>query len=455
MIKVTELDYKTRNILDDSFDDHDFVDTYDYNNEEEEECFEEEETEKDIENDVDDTPVDDDEIGDMQDESEEKDPSVKIEYGSVRGVRTYTDEEFDLEKANRMFYEGDEHDQMEALLYAQYYSRKMKRCKDAHNFIMTILTKNGNCCKSPAVYEQAQTSFYYFFRTYVLKQCQQFADRRMIPVHERDDFIAEALQTCHTYIFKALPGYDVDSGYALTTYFQPFIKDALTTWESQRKGRSSKSTMRTDAAVVNAQKELLEEGITPTAVLVAHRSHKKVEETRNSMSRIKAENTMVSSEANALTVGAHSQSTFIDPDKSYLKSEQTNMLIEGLKSLRPDYRKVLCYTLGVEFDEANNRIIDSENDALPIKKIAELMNLDTGEVKAMQVAAKRQFKTYVDTHNEVTLSENKTKDNFLHDRHMIFSSTKEDEDMMEIIGEIISISDETSADDSDVNEDLV
>lgn len=68
--------------------------------------------------------------------------------------------------------------------------------------------------------------------------------------------------------------------------------------------------MRTDAAIVNAQKELMAEGITPTPVLVALRTKRKVEETSNSMARIKAENTMISKEANDLMVSGKKQDTF-------------------------------------------------------------------------------------------------------------------------------------------------
>ena len=451
-MKHTDMYQKTASSIEDSFDDHDFVDTYDYNNEEEEEEPIVEENEKLDDPDLamdDDMDTPEEMVGDLDEATSTGfAPEEKREYGSVKGIRHYTDPDFVVEKARKLFYEGDEKDQIEALLYAQYYARRTWNAKPAHSFIMRILTKDVDKCSSHDVYEQAQMSFYYFFRTYLLRECQKFADRRMIEPSQREEFISEALQTCHSYVFKALPGYDVDSGYAVSTYFQPFIKDALTNWESLRKGRSSKSTMRTDAAVANAQKELLEEGIIPTPVLVALRSHKKVEETKNSMSRIKAENTMVSKEANELVVGSKKQTTFLEPDKSFIQSERTAALIEALKTLRPDQRKVFCYTLGIEYDEVHNRILDTNQEHLSLKQVSLRMNLDIGEVKALQVSAKRQLARAIRKYTDAVEPETVvSKDTFLHDRHMIFSSTKEDDDMMEIIGEITSISDSSTAAD--------
>lgn len=89
------------------------------------------------------------------------------------------------------------------------------------------------------------------------------------------------------------------------------------------------------------QKELMAEGITPTPVLVALRTKRKVEETSNSMARIKAENTMISKEANDLMVSGKKQDTFLDPDKSVVQSEMTGKLIEALQTLNQDQRRVL------------------------------------------------------------------------------------------------------------------
>lgn len=454
MSKASEIYRKTMETMEDSYDDKDYVDSYDY-----EDATDPDETglhdiEDETDLDLSDFDEEDEFVGDLDEDvnentdpvlgaREREHPEIKFELGSVNGFRNYTDPFFDEEKARKLFYEGDENDQMEALLYAQYYARKTKNCKSSHMFIMRILTKDSAYCKSPAVYEEAQTSFYYFFRTYLLRECQKFADSRDIPQNERVDFIDEALQTCHAYVFRTLPNYDVDSGFAISTYFQPFIKDALTSWESIRKGRSSKSTMRTDAAVVNAQKELMAEGITPTPVLVALRTKRKVEETSNSMARIKAENTMISKEANDLMMSGKKQDTFLEPDKSVVQSEMTEKLIGALQMLSPDQRKIICYGLGIEYDEHNNEITDSDCEKMTLKQIALKMGMDIGEVKALQVSAKRKLertmRSYMDG-DEIDEKKNRN-DSLLRDRHMIFSSSKGDEDMMEIIGEIDKIED--------------
>lgn len=464
MSKANELYRKAMEDMEESYDDKDFVDTYDY----EEENKEDDESDMhEVEDEIEESGLDeldkeDEFVGDLDDdeptsgidvsdskmkakEARKLRPEVKFEPGSVYGIRHYTDRHFDEEKARKLFYEGNESDQIEALLYAQFFARKTYNCRQSHMFIMRILTKDVALCKSPAVYEQAQYSFYYFFRTYLLRECQKFADSRDISQSERQEYVDEALQTCHAYVFKALPKYDVDSGFAISTYFQPFIKDALTSWESIRKGRTSKSTMRTDAAIVNAQKELMAEGITPTPVLVALRTKRKVEETSNSMARIKAENTMISKEANDLMVSGKKQDTFLDPDKSVVQSEMTGKLIEALQTLNQDQRRVLCYTLGIAYDESQNVITDSSVEKMSLKQISNLMKMDVGEVKALQVSAKRQLESimrrYMDG-NEV--DDNATKnDTLLRDRHMIFSSSKGDDEMMEIIGEIDNVSDGT------------
>ena len=452
MSKASELYHKAMADMEESYDDQDFMDTLDYENEEEdadEITMHEEDTDEDTDLETE-LNMDDEFVGDLDDENEkegsvQRDPSVKQEYGSVKGIRNYKDRYFDEEKAKKWFYEGTEKDQIEALLYAQFYARKTSNCKQSHMFIMRILTKDASVCKSQAVYEQAQMSFYYFFRTYLLRECQKFADSRDIPQSERSDFIDEALQTCHAFVFRALPKYDVDSGFAISTYFQPFIKDALTSWESLRKGRSSKSTMRTDAAIVNAQKELIAEGITPTPVLVSLRTRRKLEETSNSMARIKAENTMISKEQHDMMVSRKKQNTFLEPDDCIVQAEMTSKLIEALLSLKPDERQVLCYTLGINFDEYKNQITDSNLEKMSIKQISEKMNFDVGEIKALQVSAKRNMeramRSYLD--GDKTDSVHEEKDTLLKDRHMIFSTSKEDDDIMELIGEIDQVSDGT------------
>lgn len=450
MSKSSEIYRKSMEDMEDSYDDKDYIDTYDYGSDSE--CDENESdmhTEEDEESiDVEEMSEEDEFVGDLDENSEsgtktKSKQNVKFEYGSVYGIRNYSDKLFDENKARKLFYEGDEKDQIEALLYAQFYARRTSNCKPAHMFIMRILTKDAYLCKSFAVYEQAQMSFYYFFRTYLLRECQKFVDIRDIPQSERMDFIDDALQTCHAYVFKALPKYDVDSGFAISTYFQPFIKDALTSWESTKKGRSSKSTMRTDAAIVNAQKELIAEGITPTPVLVALRTRRKVEETSNSMARIKAENTMISKEANDVMVSGKKQDTFLEPDKSIVQSEMTGKLIEALQSLNADQRQILCYTLGIDYDEHSNLIIDSGHEKMSVKQIANKLGLDVGEAKALQVSAKRRLENIMRNYMNGADTEGKheEKDSILRDRHMIFSSSKGDDDMMEIIGEIDKITD--------------
>ena len=160
------------------------------------------------------------------------------------------------------------------------------------------------------------------------------------------------------------------------------------------------------------------------------------------MARIKAENTMISKEANDLMVSGKKQDTFLDPDKSVVQSEMTGKLIEALQTLNQDQRRVLCYTLGIACDESQNVITDSSVEKMSLKQISNLMKMDVGEV---QVSAKRQLESimrrYMDG-NEV--DDNATKnDTLLRDRHMIFSSSKGDDEMMEIIGEIDNVSDGT------------
>lgn len=455
MGKIDELYSKTMEHIEDSFDDKDFIDIYGYEDDSEtEESYMCEVNSDDDSINIDECECEseDEFIDDLEETSSQNlnaktqpDLSVKIEPGSVYGIRNYTDKQFDEEKARKMFYEGNEKDQIEALLYAQFYARKLRNCKPAHMFIMRILTKDVGLCKSTAVYEQAQYSFYYFFRTYLLRECQRFASSRNIPQNERADFIDEALQNCHAYVFKALPKYDVDSGFAISTYFQPFIKDALTSWESLRKGRTSKSTMRTDAAIVNAQKELMAEGITPTPVLVALRTRRKVEETSNSMARIKAENTMVSKEANDLILIGKKQDTFLEPDKNIIRSEMTETLITALQLLNPVQTQILCYTLGIEYDKEQNAIIDSECGKIPLKQIATRMGIDVGEAKALQVSAKRHLEKAMRSYMSGTDNEGckEGNDTLLRGRHIIFSSAKGDDDMMEIIGEIDKVTDGT------------
>ena len=445
MVKTKDSNFTE--LVEDSYDDVDYVDACNYYDKEDDENtdldrFYDTRNEKE-----EDSEEGNDDYEDIDDPSEitghKYEKTATVEYGSVKGIREYADETFDEEKARKWFYEGNEKDQIESLLYAQYFARSKRVCRAAHAFIMRILTKDKDFCKSQTVYECAQTSFYYFFRTYLLRECQKFAESRNVAPGDRHDYIEEAMQNCLVFVYSALPKYDVDSGFAVSTYFQPFIKDALTSFESIKKGRSSKSTMRTDAVIVNAQKELLAEGIIPTPVFVALRTKRKVEETANSMARIKAENTMISKDANELIISGKKQDTFLEPDKSVIQEEQTEELMNALRSLNPDQRTVLCYTLGIEYDEQNHMIVYSDDGKLSLKQIAEKMDLDIGEVKALHVQAKRELETkmrsYMRADDEDVASSK--KDTFLKDRHMIFSYSKEDTDMMEFIGDIDKIED--------------
>ena len=83
----------------------------------------------------------------------------------------------------------------------------------------------------------------------------------------------------------------------------------------------------------------------------------------------------------------------MDPDKSVVQSEMTGKLIEALQTLNQDQRRVLCYTLGIACDESQNVITDSSVEKMSLKQISNLMKMDVGEVKALQVSAKRQLES--------------------------------------------------------------
>ena len=159
MSKANELYRKAMEDMEESYDDKDFVDTYDYEeeNKEDDESDMHEVEDENEESGLDELDKEDEFVGDLDDddstsgidvsdskmkakEARKLRPEVKFEPGSVYGIRHYTDRYFDEEKARKLFYEGNESDQIEALLYAQFFARKTYNCRQSHMFIMRILT---------------------------------------------------------------------------------------------------------------------------------------------------------------------------------------------------------------------------------------------------------------------------------------------------------------------------
>lgn len=378
--------------------------------------------------------------------------------------------DFDLDKAVNIFYESllfDSEDnkqenliykkQLESIKYAESYARLGNN--DAKRFIISLAQgKEGTVGEfaTDQIKRDAFNSIQYFFGNYIKTQCiNKFtAANPNATFGEMEDDVNGAVNSVWIEITNDFQSYDPAIA-EFSTWARGRIMGGIQNYIAEKKGRKSKTTLQIDKTVFNANKQLKEEGIiNPSTVLIAQKAGLSVETVKNSLIRMETENKTLSIENmytnnendgyKELNIGetmSPISEDLFSPEKQLMIKERRQTLIDAIHLLSKEEKQVLSLYQGFCFD--NDEISSSvDNKTLSISEISELLNLSENKVVNLYSNALNKLKNQIEKENsDVNKKDSNDRDLFLTKRTMLFSNTKEDDDLLLIINSIEDIID--------------
>lgn len=330
----------------------------------------------------------------LNDDSEEH----ELDYSSEKEVKNsdwelfglnkkYKDKTFDIDKANRFLND----DPIESIRYAAYFAKRNNN--DAKNFIIDIVQKSnaGIYPSEPGtIGDIAKTAFWLFFRNYVRTEIEKYYNKQGLTNTERMARTEDALQQCFTYVFENIDKYDPSIARINTFFSSMVMRGPIFEWESLRKGRNSKQTLRTDKMTVNAIKQCEDMGIKPNSAIIASITGKSFNEIQTARIRIKAENTMSTFDAPDLgnSGGTIVQTAFETPENKLIEEERTKELINKLDALTDEEKTLFLMTQGINCTGSEFY----ETDAMSPIDIEEQLGIDRGVVQQIVNRAIKKLK---------------------------------------------------------------
>lgn len=189
---------------------------------------------------------------------------------------------------------------------------------------------------------------------------------------ENNDYI----QHCYLYICKRLDRFDPNLSFAFE-YFKYVIREAITSCYETSMGKSSHET-NVDRKVRSIVRSYSSTGINPSPSRIAADSGLSVRQVEDSLSRICAENLVLSEDLSVFDRNDHTNM----PLDAVLKNEMSETLVLALEYLPANEREAI--QLSYNF---NNMPEDYTN-----RKISEIMNISEAKVKELLISAKRHLK---------------------------------------------------------------
>lgn len=355
--------------------------------------------------------------------------------------------EFDETKMWELFQpEEQDHEervvsQILAIKYALWYARQNNNT--AKNFIIMVIN-NEDLVEDESVTEEAKNAFFLFISSFIRTEIEKLY--RSHKVHFENDYkygeaVREAMQYCWEPIMAGLPTYNPEKG-AITTFLRHRIMEGYHSYESKRNQKSSKQMLSIDAQIVRARKSLEEKGMdtNPRLIELELQTINPKMAKNIGYQQIIASDERTKGEANSFSADDYSnealyfnkqatQTRFKTPEEAVELGEKTSRIINALGELDDLSQYIFLADAGYEI--AGGSIYECKSKS--ITTLSDELGLSADEIFKKKAKA-------ID-HLKKSLS-NTTEDNLLRGKELEFYGDMEDEDLIDFVNSIVTITDD-------------